>query len=351
MHDNGVDNTLQMALPPATPFGLGVYVGGRRSIGERPTQQDRWFAFLKPGAGAFAVVDGAKGSADGERAAVVGIDTIAGACQTRLPAAGADVERSMKDLFREADQAIKTAGSQEKKEGMFATGVLALWLGDEIYVVGAGDTRGYSMTSTGPLTPMTKDHCFMGPDGSPSHAVYSGLGILETGNRENISYAQCSLDTLTSTGVGLLLLCSDGVTRVLEEDEDIETILRQGLKNGLTAQQLADELMSVVNVVQGRTHRLDNITIVIVLFKEGMVNCMACGKEFQPPQLTIDPDDPDWEVRYYGQVDCQKCGQAVGFACVECYETGKTPPGPHQHAGACPKDAQPQQDGGGDVTQ
>jgi hypothetical protein len=63
---------------------------------------------------------------------------------------------------------------------------------------------------------------------------------------------------------------------------------------------------------------------------------MACGNEFTPQALTSDPDAEDQDIRYYGQVDCGKCGKPVGFVCVPCFDTGKTPPGPHEHTPDCP---------------
>lgn len=202
--------------------------------------------------GEWAVVcDGSGTSVRAQIAAMLGTETIGKNCRAGLPPATTtpqDVLKRMDADVRQADQVVASTGHEYPDcANLGTTCVYGMRVGNYVHVVGVGDSRAYGYDGEA-LTQLTKDHI-----GDEANVITSWLGYLG-----NVWQNEVRLQRLMrgETG-GILLLCSDGLYKVLSKEE-IEEVLEQGG----SAQSLCDELLRRV-LAKGRK-RLDNITIVIV---------------------------------------------------------------------------------------
>lgn len=207
---------------------------------------------LSPEAGLFVVSDGMGGHQAGEVASALAVETI-----TKAVLEG----QSLEEAISQAHQAILEAGRQNLGvRGMGAT-VVALRLTDIDYEIAwVGDSRAYLWD--GSLSRLTRDHSLvqrlldegaLTPEEARNHpngsVITQALGALEL--------ADVKVDTVRGRLYAgqKLLLCSDGLTSELEDDE-IAAYLGQGGQ----AQDMAERLVEAANQHGGR----DNTTVIIV---------------------------------------------------------------------------------------
>ncbi|RME63306.1 MAG: hypothetical protein D6790_04895 [Caldilineae bacterium] len=227
------------------------------------------------------VADGIGGSARGEDASRLAVATIKAWFDTH----DLDVERlpsQMRTVIKQANTAIyQKALDNPAMRGMGTTVVLAAICGERLYLAHAGDSRAYLLRD-GRLHLLTLDHTwaqeaidanritvaeahthpnrnvikrFLGPleDVDPDTAYISldnrrgDVRLKE--NRELIEDRPLQMQA-----DDLLLLCSDGLTDELS-DQEIQRVL-----NNYPPQEAAEELVRQANAAGGR----DNITVVVV---------------------------------------------------------------------------------------
>jgi serine/threonine protein phosphatase PrpC len=199
----------------------------------------------------FAIVaDGAGGPPAGDDAAEITITVLGGGCRATELAEDTQahaVERFMKDLFTRADGAVKQEGvTYRQKKGLGAASVFMLRVGSNFHFLGAGDARIYSFDGAN-LTRRTTDHL-----GSQPNSISSAIGWLS-----DMSYQMCDFAQLFPGTVGVVLLCSDGLTKAVSD----QAIL-QALKQGGTAKEICQRLMAKA---KASGCRLDNISIIVIL--------------------------------------------------------------------------------------
>jgi protein phosphatase len=170
----------------------------------------------------WAVADGMGGYGHGDLAADVVIDALA-----RLPH-GAASRRLIGAALREADADVRRRARADGLGPIGAT-VVALMVDGRNAVVGwAGDSRAYLLRGD-TLAPLTRDHSLVQElidraeisraeaDGHPqAHVVTRAIGV---GAEADPEFAE-----LTVQAGDRLLLCSDGLTRCLRDD-DIAALL------------------------------------------------------------------------------------------------------------------------------
>jgi PPM family protein phosphatase len=228
---------------------------GRTDVGRQRSANEDDFVLAPP---FFAVADGMGGAKAGEVASAMATEGFEGESDSGEPA-----EAQLARILREANRRIyDLAVADESHRGMGTTLTAAKVTGDEISLAHVGDSRAYRMRD-GELEQLTKDHSLV------AELERSGQITAEAAEhhpqRSIITRAlgpepDVEVDTYTLTGRegDLFLLCSDGLTSMIS-DEEIGSILRSA--DSLDA--AADTLVRAANQSGGK----DNITVV--LFRVG----------------------------------------------------------------------------------
>jgi protein phosphatase len=232
-----------------------VEYAGRTDVGRQRSANEDDLVVAPP---FFAVADGMGGAKAGEVASAMATEGFEGERDSGEPA-----EAQLARILREANRRIHDrAASDESHRGMGTTLTAAKVTGDEISLAHVGDSRAYRMRD-GELEQLTKDHSLV------AELERSGQITAEAAEhhpqRSIITRAlgpepDVEVDTYTLTGHegDVFLLCSDGLTSMIS-DEEIGSILRSA--DSLDA--AADALVRAANQSGGK----DNITVV--LFRVG----------------------------------------------------------------------------------
>jgi serine/threonine protein phosphatase PrpC len=224
---------------------------GRTDVGRQRSANEDDFVLAPP---FFAVADGMGGAKAGEVASAMATEVFEGESDSGEPA-----ETQLARILLEANRRIyDLAVSDESHRGMGTTLTAAKVTGDEISLAHVGDSRAYRMRE-GELEQLTKDHSLV------AELERSGQITAEAAEhhpqRSIITRAlgpepEVEVDTYTVTGRegDLFLLCSDGLTSMIS-DEEIGSILR----SAASLDAAADALVRAANQSGGK----DNITVVM----------------------------------------------------------------------------------------
>jgi PPM family protein phosphatase len=238
-----------------------VEQAGRTDVGRQRTANEDSL-FVNPPL--FAVADGMGGAKAGEVASAVAVKAVESAHDSNEPA-----EAQLAGIVRDANRRIyDLAVADESRRGMGTTLTLAKVHGDEVSLAHVGDSRAYRLRD-GELQQLTKDHSLV------AELERSGQITAEAAEhhpqRSIITRAlgpepDVEVDTYSLTGreEDVFLICSDGLTSMISDDE-VSAILRSA---GSLA-EAADELVLAANQSGGK----DNITVI--LFRLG-------GSEAEP---------------------------------------------------------------------
>jgi PPM family protein phosphatase len=228
---------------------------GRTDVGRQRSANEDDFVLSPP---FFAVADGMGGAKAGEVASAMATEGFEGESDSGEPA-----EAQLARILREANKRIyDLATTDESHRGMGTTLTAAKITGDDISLAHVGDSRAYRMRD-GELEQVTKDHSLV------AELERSGQITAEAAEnhpqRSIITRAlgpepEVEVDTYTLAARegDLFLLCSDGLTSMIS-DEEIGSIIRSA--DSLDA--AADALVLAANQSGGK----DNITVV--LFRVG----------------------------------------------------------------------------------
>lgn len=205
------------------------------------------------------VADGVGGLNAGELASALAVQIIGDyiAANHQRPA-----RRTIEEAVKKADSRIFEAAKEIDFAGSMATTAVLAWIKEgSVWIAHVGDSRAYWLTEN-TLEPLTRDHTWveqMVADGvltraqAEKHpnrnAITRALGVGEPLSADIARYGRKS---------GQLLLCSDGLSNMLSDNEMIEII-----SSGTEAQKTAEALVKAANDRGGR----DNITAVLVDFK------------------------------------------------------------------------------------
>ncbi|MEO8325315.1 MAG: Stp1/IreP family PP2C-type Ser/Thr phosphatase [Nitrospirota bacterium] len=219
----------------------------------------------------WVLADGMGGHAGGELASQIAVKTIPDVIRTQLgtePSPCVQPEKLESLLgqgLESANQSIrKEAAEQERLKGMGTTIVVVAIsrspTGFQASVAHAGDSRAY-LFRQGSLSLWTKDHTLMEerlalnlitPEQVRTHplrhVLTKALGI--------DSEAQPTVQTYPLAPSDLILLCSDGLTKMLT-DQEIQTIVGQEAPH---AEAICRTLVATANQLGGE----DNTTVVLI---------------------------------------------------------------------------------------
>jgi PPM family protein phosphatase len=230
---------------------------GRTDVGRQRSANEDSLVLRPP---FFAVADGMGGARAGEVASAIAAEAFEGASTS-----GEAAEAQLGKILREANRRIyHLAVSDESHRGMGTTLTAAKVHDGEVSIAHVGDSRAYRMRD-GELEQITRDHSLV------AELERSGQITAEAAEhhpqRSIITRAlgpepDVDVDTYTlSAREGdVFLLCSDGLTSMIPDDE-VAAILR----TADNLDQAADGLIKAANQSGGR----DNITVV--LFRLGEV--------------------------------------------------------------------------------
>lgn len=234
-----------------TSYPDGELVGSRTDIGRVRTHNEDSFIVSPP---LYAVADGMGGHEAGEVASEIAIETLV---QQAPPQA--DVQALGRAVRSSNDAVLRGVEDGRGKEGMGTTMTAAVVEGTSIAIAQVGDSRAYLLHS-GVLQKITRDHSLVADlidsgaiteDEARYHPKRSVI-TRALGSDENMTP---DLYEFTASPGDRLLLCSDGLTGMLEDER-----IRQLLADCGTPQECADALIDAAN--DGGGH--DNITAIIV---------------------------------------------------------------------------------------
>lgn len=202
----------------------------------------------------YVVCDGMGGHAAGEVASEIAINTITSRAPEHPDAA------ALGQAVEEANLAIiRAARKGEGREGMGTTCTAAMLEGERLVIAQVGDSRAY-LLHKGHLQQITRDHSLV------ADLVESGrITPAQAKTHPKRSYITRALGSDPRTEPDLyeinvkagdrLLLCSDGLSTMLE-DEEIRDILREFSDPQVCASELVEEALAAGG------H--DNVTVIVV---------------------------------------------------------------------------------------
>ena len=246
---------------------MSTWIGiGRSEVGLVRTLNQDAFAVIDS-VSVWAVADGMGGHVGGEVAAQTAIAMVQAeaAASSHLLGNGQQAPTDvLADLINRAHDAIlNRARSKSKLKGMGTTIVLLAIVSGPApiaYLVHVGDSRAYRFRS-GTLTLLTKDHTLIekylergiltaesAKTHPERHVLTRALGVGATVKPTITAFPLLPED--------LVLLCSDGLTKMLE-DEEIRTVFAAG---ELDPTQVCNRLVTAALDRGGE----DNVTVVVV---------------------------------------------------------------------------------------
>ncbi len=257
---------------------LSINVSGRTDVGRKRTSNEDSFVIL-PDHGLFVVADGMGGHAAGEVASRLAVESIerhisggpVGEDST-LPASMqgplspreaklAVPARKVLNAIRLANQEIvRSVRKDQSMRGMGTTVVLAYIRGNRAYIGSVGDSRAY-LTRNSEIMQLTCDHTFVneqvmaGTLTSSEARRHPARNILTRAVGSQEAVEPDLVEQELEEG-DCLLLCSDGLTTMLEDDDILKTLEAHpdDLEGGCRA------LIEQANERGGD----DNVTVVLV---------------------------------------------------------------------------------------
>jgi PPM family protein phosphatase len=228
----------------------------------------------------FAIADGMGGAQAGELASSLA----AGAVREDEAAAGSG-ERRVAELIQEANRRVYERSSQDAAASGMGTTMTVAFVGDANVAFGhVGDSRAY-LIRDGKLGQLTEDHSLvaelvrsgkLSPEEAETHPQRSVI-TRALGTDPDVDVDTFSIETAPGD---LFMLCSDGLTSMVEDD----LILRTIEKNRDNLQTAAKALIRAANKGGGE----DNITVVFFEIGEDVGEPLE--ETAQYPALAADGD-------------------------------------------------------------
>ena len=196
---------------------------------KRPLNEDSMLVDAERGI--FAVADGVGGAQAGEVASQTAVEVLGEAFRHHQD--GDDIEDLMEIAIQRANASIYQMSHEQRQLSMMATTIVALHLDGRQATIGhVGDSRLYRLKPDGRLERETEDHSVveeevragrMSPEQAATHpsrnVISRALGAEQA--------VEVDMKTLEVEDGTIFLLCSDGITRHLP-DEELSALLRNG---------------------------------------------------------------------------------------------------------------------------
>jgi PPM family protein phosphatase len=228
----------------------------------RENNEDSFFVDDK--LGVYVIADGMGGHDGGEVASSIAVNTLGRFFSKYL---GNGEQKLIPQIIHKAlqeanDDIIVLRRRRIKLSNMGTTVVVSIFFNDLVYYTHLGDSRAYLYNDKGKLTQLTTD------DSLVTEMVKQGMineNEVRTHNLKNIvtrylGATPLILPEVQSCNIGAgdcILLCSDGLTNMLDEKEMLST-LTQNVSVG--PQSICDNLVDQANKNGG----YDNITVIAI---------------------------------------------------------------------------------------
>lgn len=249
---------------------MRILGGGATDVGRVRSNNEDCFRLVQP-LNLFVLSDGMGGEAHGEIASSLAVETVVKHCLDAesnaaapghgIPSTGISsrTKRLVSAVHLANRNIYKSAQEHPDQAGMGAT-LTALWIsGNALSIAHVGDSRAYLLRS-GVLQQLTNDHSLVAEQVrrgiiSPSEAEESEMQSVLL--RALGTQADVEVDS-EEQGLfprDLLLLCSDGLTRMVTDPEIAGTLQAE-----MDPQKAADRLIAIANENGG----VDNISVIVI---------------------------------------------------------------------------------------
>jgi protein phosphatase len=223
----------------------------------------------------FILSDGMGGEAHGEVASAMAVDVINKFCASEKEDSGATVldeapssissqTRRLKQAVAQANfQIFQSAQKNPEQRGMGAT-ITALWLKETLLSIAhVGDSRAYLLRN-GNLQQLTNDHSLVAEQVrrgliTPQQAEESEMQSVLLRALGAHPEVEIDVDEVEIVPRDVLLLCSDGLTRMVTEPE-----IAGALQAETVPSASAERLIALANENGG----IDNVTVIVVRFED-----------------------------------------------------------------------------------
>lgn len=248
---------------------MRLRVGAATDVG-RVRDQNEDVYVLQADTGLFVVCDGMGGAPAGEVASEIGVKAIlrhvAGPSDGQSAGGASDGQaylphtQRLAEAVRRSNRVIYDQAQRDPDQAEMGTTVVAAWVRDHVASVAhVGDSRAY-LWHDDRLEPLTRDHSLVEAELSAGllrredAATATGQNVLvRVLGRE--PHVDVDLREVPVQPGDYLLLCSDGLTRMVSEDALARTFA--SLRH---PQRICDRLIAAANGNGGA----DNITVVVV---------------------------------------------------------------------------------------
>ena len=207
----------------------------------------------------FVVADGMGGAQAGEVASRVAVETFHGGLSD-----SANAERSLVAQVEQANAHINELSHRSAEHAGMGTTITAAYVGErEVSIAHVGDSRAYCLRD-GELLRLTDDHSLVDeliregkltPEEAEEHpqrsVITRALGPEAT--------VEVDVRSFRGRAEDLYLICSDGLTTMLGEDELLELLLAHE-----SLRDTGEALIAAANAAGGK----DNITVVLFRLEE-----------------------------------------------------------------------------------
>lgn len=244
-----------------------VAVGKTDRGKKRKLNEDDFFVSMKecgPLSNIYVVADGMGGHKAGSHASTSAIKELRQFLEEHAKVtldSGEDITQFLKRAITHVNyQLFNDSNSCPEHEGMGTTLTVATMTKHMLYVAHVGDSRLYTIGDQG-MNQITKDHSLV--EEMMDKGFISKLEAKKHPKRHVITraigtYEKVQVDTYSEKleGVEYIVICSDGLTNMLSNDEIHKVIVQeQGLE------EKVDELIRFANKRGG----IDNITVILAI--------------------------------------------------------------------------------------
>jgi serine/threonine protein phosphatase PrpC len=249
---------------------LHIEIGARTDLGRvRKNNEDCYL--IDSALQLFVLSDGMGGEAHGEVASNLAVQTVLTHCRQgensrttpifgeSRPDVSERTNRLASAIHLANRKVFDTAAANPEQRGMGAT-IVAAWIdAQRLSLAHVGDSRVYLLRA-GSMDQLTADHSLVAEKVrvgilTPQEADASELQSVLTRAVGTNGSVQVDTDEQVLLVGDFLLLCSDGLTRMVTDPEIASTLLTSS-----TAQESADRLIDLANENGG----VDNVTVVVL---------------------------------------------------------------------------------------
>ena len=253
---------------------LHIQSGARTDLGRVRKNNEDCYA-IDPSLQLYVLSDGMGGEAHGEVASNLAVQTIVTHCrQSENSRATPIFGESSPDVSERTNRlasaihlanrkVFETAASNAEQRGMGAT-IVAAWIdAQRLSLAHVGDSRAYLLRG-GSLDQVTADHSLVAEKVrvgilTPQEADASEMQSVLTRAVGTNSTVEVDTDEQALVVGDFVLLCSDGLTRMVTDPEIASTLLTSA-----SAQEAADRLVDLANENGG----VDNVSVIVLRVDE-----------------------------------------------------------------------------------